>query len=60
MKKNNYILPTLWETITDKQYVIPVSEYLELAFDSLLDNEIIKTVPIVNLYPPHDPTGRYC
>ncbi|QXC55660.1 hypothetical protein KSS82_05115 [Vibrio mimicus] len=49
MKKNNYILPTLWETITDKQYVIPVSEYLELAFDSLLDNEIIKTVPIVNL-----------
>ncbi|EHE6926811.1 hypothetical protein J0Q07_003546 [Vibrio cholerae] len=49
MKKNNYILPTLWETITDKQYVIPVSEYLELAFDSLLDNEIIKTIPIVNL-----------
>ncbi|ELH0844970.1 hypothetical protein ACPFUT_003575 [Vibrio cholerae] len=49
MKKNNYILPTLWETITNKQYVIPVSEYLELAFDSLLDNEIIKTVPIVNL-----------
>ncbi|EPU0491490.1 hypothetical protein ACVUA2_003471, partial [Vibrio cholerae] len=48
MKKNNYILPTLWETITNKQHVIQVSEYLELAFDSLLDNEIIKTIPIVN------------